>query len=135
MKISISVGIALLLAAGPTGAYPLDGFPKTGMMRLVAYRLAAASSGRPDFLTEGEMLPSDAITLGLRDHPGFSIPSPDPALSARVKEMLGGDARAYGVTLLDWSDPNRPRYASVNGGREQNPGNFEICWSCQKAKS
>jgi hypothetical protein len=124
MRIAPFAALATLLALAPSpaAAYPLDGFPQTGMLRLEAYRLAAAGSGRPSFLTEGEMLPSDAIRLGLVDHPNFAIPAPDPELSARLRELLGGDAASYGLTVLDWSDPARPRYAAVNGDRIQNPG-------------
>ena len=92
------------------------------MIRLEAYRLAAQGTARPSFLTEGEMLPSMAIRLALKDHGRFSIPDPDPELSARLKEIIGSDAKHYGVTVLDYTDPDRPRYASHNGGREQNPG-------------
>jgi len=118
--------LALLLSIAwggtPAGSYPLDGFADTGMIRLEAYRLAAQGTARPDFLTEGEMLPSMAITLSLKDEPGFEIPAPDPELSSRLKEIIGSDAPRYGVTVLDYTDPARPRYASHNGGREQNPG-------------
>ena len=103
-------------------AYPLDGFPSTGIKRLEAYRMAAQGARRPSFLTEGEMLTSDAIKLNLREHPGFAIPAADSELSARLKKMLGKDAPHYGVTVLDFSDPRRPRYAAINPERPQNPG-------------
>ena len=118
------LALVLCIAWGvaPAGSYPLDGYADTGMIRLEAFRLAAAGTARPPFLTEGEMLPSMAITLSLKDQPGFSIPEPDPQLSAQLKDIIGGDARYYGVTVLDYTDPSRPRYASHNGEREQNPG-------------
>jgi hypothetical protein len=126
MRRTIPVLLALFLCVAwggaPAGSYPLDAYPETGMIRLEAYRLAAQGTARPDFLTEGEMLPSMAITLSLADTPGFTIPSPDPELSGRLKDIIGGDARHYGVTVLDYTDPRRPRYASHNGDREQNPG-------------
>ena len=123
-KIAGVLVLALVAAWGvaPAGSYPLDGYAETGMIRLEAYRLAAQGTARPSFLTEGEMLPSMSIRLALRDHPRFSIPEPDPELSARLKDIIGGDARYYGVTVLDYTDPDNPRYATHNGGRQQNPG-------------
>jgi len=112
----------LLLPAPIVLSYPLDGFPSTGIIRLEAYRLASQGKRRPSFLTEGEMLPSAAISLGLLDNPGFKVPAPDPEISAKLREMLGADAGAYGVTLLDWSDPKRPIYAAHQPDYVQNPG-------------
>ena len=112
----------LVLPAPIVLSYPLDGFPSTGIIRLEAYRLASQGKRRPSFLTEGEMLPSAAISLGLLDNPGFKVPAPDPEISAKLREMLGADAGAYGVTLLDWSDPKRPIYAAHQPDYVQNPG-------------
>ena len=126
MKRNIGAGLALTLVvglvAGLAQGYPLDGFPWTGIVRLEAFRLASAGTGRPSFLTEGEMQPSDWIRLGLVDQSGFSIPAADPALSRQIKELIGSDARSYGVAVLDWTDPAQPRYAAVNTDRPQNPG-------------
>lgn len=120
---SIPLALAASLAlAAPALAYPLDGYPWTLIKRLEAYRLAAQGSRVPSFLTEGEMLPGDAVRLNLAGYPDFRIPAQDPALSARILEMLGGDAGGYGIALLDYSDPRRPLYAAHNPDRPQNPG-------------
>ncbi len=119
---ALALVVAVAWGSAPARSYPLDAYAETNMIRLEAYRLAAQGSARPSFLTEGEMLPSMAIQLSLNDHPSFSIPAPDPELSSRLKDIIGSDAPHYGVTILDYSDPERPRYASHNGGREQNPG-------------
>jgi hypothetical protein len=122
MKTPLALAAALGLVAPAASAYPLDGFPWTGIKRLEAYRLAAQGSRRPSFLTEGEMLPSISVRLNLVDEPGFTVPPPDSGLSAQLLEMLGRDAPGYGIALLDYSDPARPRYASYNPDRPQNPG-------------
>jgi len=123
MRLALPALLALPLAlAEPAAGYPLDGYPLTGVIRLEAYRLAGQGSKRPDFLSEGEMLPSDAIELALAKRSGFSIPPPDPELSGQLAEIIGSDAPSYGVAVLDWSDPVRPRYAAHNPDREQNPG-------------
>ncbi|MBW2267553.1 MAG: serine hydrolase [Deltaproteobacteria bacterium] len=121
MQRTLALTLVLLLVAGPAFAYPLDGYPTTGIKRLEAYRLAATSSGRPDFLTEGEMLPSELVKLGLTGR-NFRIPAADPELSSHVKALIGTDASRYSVAVLDWTDPERPRYAAVNPNQAQNPG-------------
>lgn len=121
MTRALALALTVALAAVGAHAYPLDGYPATGITRLEAYRLSATSSGRPDFLTEGEMLPGDRVTLGLTGRK-VALPAPDPELSARIRSMLGSDAPGYGVALLDWTDPDRLRYAAVNDERAQNPG-------------
>jgi hypothetical protein len=120
--LSLCLATAIALASPLALAYPLDGYPTTGIKRLEAYRMAAQGARRPSFLTAGEMLPSAAIGLRLVDEADFGIPAPDPDLSARIKEMLGRDAPYYGIAVLDYSEPSRPRYAAHNSERPQNPG-------------
>jgi hypothetical protein len=112
----------LLASASAALAYPLDGYPWTRIKRLEAYRLAAQGSRVPSFLTEGEMQPGDFVQLNLANQPGFAVPAEDQALSDRITEMLGKDQRGYGIAVLDYSDPSRPRYAEHNSDRPQNPG-------------
>jgi hypothetical protein len=114
--------LAVLVSGGPLFAYPLDGYPQTGIIRLEAYRLAAQGTRRPDFLSDGELLPSDWIELRLARRGDFTVPAPDPELSRHISEMLGADASSYGVTVLDYSDPAHPRYAAVNPEYPQQPG-------------
>lgn len=108
--------------ASPAGAYPLDGYADTGIIRLVAYRLAAQGVQRPSFLVNGALLPSDAVQLSLEDQPAFELPAADTELSRQIRELLGGDASAYGLTVLDITDPTQPRYAAHNPWQAQLPG-------------
>ena len=114
--------LLLLAAAGVAQAYPLDGSEATGIARLEAYRLAQENKVKGPRLPKGALLPSAGIQLRLADRPDFEIPPADPALSAKLRALLGGDAPRYGVVLLDVSDPAHPRYAEHNPDVEQNPG-------------
>ena len=38
------------------------------------------------------------------------------------RALLGSDASAYGIAVLDVSDPSRPRYAELNGNQAMNAG-------------
>jgi hypothetical protein len=114
--------LGLLAAAGAAQAYPLDGAESTGITRLEAYRLAQENKVKGPKLAKGALLPSAGIQLRLADRPDFELPPADPALSAKLRALLGGDAPQYGVVLLDLSDPAHPRYAEHNADVAQNPG-------------
>lgn len=119
----VALALLMLIAAAPGGAqaYPLDGSEATGILRLEAYRLRQEGKLPGGKLPKGALLPSAEIRLRLLDRPDFEIPPADPALSAKLRALLGGDAR-YGVALLDLSDPAHPRYAEHNPDVAQNPG-------------
>jgi hypothetical protein len=114
--------LTLMLAAQAARAYPIDGFEATGIARLEAYRLVQEGKVQGRKLPKGALLPSAAIQLRLADRPDFEIPPADPALSAKLRALLGGDAPRYGVVLLDVSDPAQPRLAEHNPDVAQNPG-------------
>jgi hypothetical protein len=112
----------VLLVPVEVRAYPLDGFEYTGITRLIAYDRA-----REPLLAHGTLVPGSLWTmkelgLGLEDRPDFSIPDPDPALVAAIREVLGTDAAHYGIALLDISDPARPAYAAIRADAPQQPG-------------
>ncbi len=118
-----ALALLLLLVAGRAAhAYPLDAAEATGITRLEAYRLAQQGQVRGQRLPKGALLPSDAIQLRLADRPDFQIPPADPALSVKLRGLLGADAPRYGVVLLDLSDPAHPRFAEHNPDTAQNPG-------------
>ena len=121
MKPTIAIAVAMLVAGGAR-AYPLDAYEETGIARLEAYDLAREPLVERGDLKPGSLRNMDAVRLRLIDQPNFSLPAPDPELSKQIKGLLGADAASYGVTVLDISDPAKPRYVEVNGNRIQNPG-------------
>jgi hypothetical protein len=70
----------------------------------------------------GELLPLSMVHLRMLDHPNFELPPVDPTLTARIKRLIGPDVGRYGISLLDLSDIDHPRYAEYNGHQKQNPG-------------
>jgi len=114
---------ALLIPIAPVAfAYPLDGYEHTGIYRLEAQRLVQTGKAKGKKRPPGELLPMKDVQLRLLNHRNLELPPPDPKLTAAVKRLLGPDADRYGVSLLDLSDLNAPRYAEVNGLQRQNPG-------------
>jgi hypothetical protein len=121
VKPTAAIAIALLAAAG-ANAYPLDGYPTTGIARLEAFDLARESLLARGDLKPGSLRRTDEVRLRLTDRPDFRLPPSDPDLSQRLRDLLGADAPAYGIAVLDLSDPAQPRYVELNGSRIQNPG-------------
>ena len=104
------------------GAYPLDGYEKTGIGRVEAQRLVQIGEKPGKKRPSGELLPLEMVDLRLLEHREMELPEPDPKLTARLKKLLGPEADRYGMTLLDLSDLENPRYAEWNGHQRQNPG-------------
>jgi len=127
---SFAARLALIAAVGwvPTswpmlaGAYPLDGYAKTGVGRLEAQRLIQIGEQPGNKRPSGELLPLSMVDLRLLGQRELELPASDPQLTARLKQLLGPDADRYGMALLDLSDLEHPRYAEWNGHQRQNPG-------------
>lgn len=118
----IAALVASALFAAPAFGYPLDGWEHTDISRLEAFDLAHTVLVERGTIRTGALKRMDEVRLGLVDHPEFEIPAADPGFSAEIRGLLGGDAGAYGIAVLDITDPDRPFYAEVNGTTEQNPG-------------
>src|SRR4030042_1729624 len=121
----LAMGILLLSlsdSAAGAWAYPLDGYPVTGIPRLEGYRLAQEGTVRGPRQPRGAMLPLDHGDLRLSQGQDFILPAPDPAFVAALKSYLGEEADRYGVAVLDLSDMERPRYGELHGDYRANPG-------------
>lgn len=110
-----------VLVPSIAGAYPLDGYEDTGIVRLEAYRLAQKNS-EGKVLPRGAMLASESVRLSLLDSRDFELPEPDPALTDRLRDVLGEDAGSFGVAVLDLTDLEHPVYAEHQGDLRMNPG-------------
>ena len=118
----VTLALAFALCAAGAAAYPLDAYEETQIKRLEAYRLAQKGMIEHGIIPPGTTLKTDQMRLRLAGHPNFAIPAPDPDFTAQLKQLLGADARGYGIALLDLTDPSNPRLAAVNPDRPQNPG-------------
>jgi hypothetical protein len=117
-------GICLAAFSLAAGAYPLDGYEETGIRRVEGARLANEGLAEGGFQPPGAQLPTAAVDLRLRGHPDLELPTPDAALSARVRELLGEDEGSYGIAVLDLTDPAQPVYAEHRGDYRQNVGSI-----------
>jgi hypothetical protein len=112
----------LLLAPLVAAAWPLDGYPDTGIRRVEGSRLANDGKLRDVTQPAGALLPTAAVDLRLLGHRTLELPAPDPDFTASIVRMLGAEADRYGIAVLDLTDPARPRYAEHHGDYQQNVG-------------
>jgi len=118
-----ALACAVALALPTLGrAYPLDGYPETGIRRLEASRLAQEGVIKDHQLPPGALLASDQVDLRLLDAPDLELPPADPAFSEQITRLLGSNADRYGIAVLDLSEPEKPRYAEHRGDYQQNVG-------------
>jgi hypothetical protein len=112
---------AAALAAGTAAAYPLDGYEETGIRRLEGNRLANEGVVKDVKQPPGALLPLKTVDLRLLGKT-FDLPPPDPDFTREITRILTGSMDAYGLAVLDLSDPEHPRYAEHRGDHKQNVG-------------
>lgn len=122
MKRALLLAVPAVLAAASAPGYPLDGYVPTGIRRLLGLSLAQQGLVRDSRLPPGALLGLADVDLRLLDRRDFDVPAPDPELTKRLVDMLGGEAESYSLALLDLTDPQRVRYAEYRGGHRQNVG-------------
>jgi Beta-lactamase enzyme family len=109
------------LSVGPALAYPLDGYQETGIRRLEGLRLANEGVVKDVKQPPGAMLGLKDVDLRLLGQT-FDLPAPDPVFTRQVSGILTGGMDAYGLAVLDLTDPSKPRYAEHRGDHKQNVG-------------
>lgn len=119
---SILAGTLLLAWSSAIQAYPLDGYPETGIRRVEGARLAHIGEAKGGFQPPGALLSTEQVDIRLLDYPDLELPEPDPEFTSQVAALLGEHADRYGVAVLDLSDPDAPRYAEHRGDYRQNVG-------------
>ena len=109
---AVLAGLILSGGFSGLGAYPIDGYNYTGIARLDFYDLAQQGvvSGRQ--LSEGAKLSLEQIRIRGADI-DIDTATADAAMNKAVKGFLGNQASAYGVALVDLSDPENPTYACL----------------------
>lgn len=116
--------VAAILALGTSlgEAYPLDGYPYTGIRRLDFYNLAQQG------IVSGRQLPAGAkYPLNLIQPRHVALESldalqTDEEYDRKIRSYLGADKERYGIVVLDLSDPANPIYAEHNASYKSNVG-------------
>jgi hypothetical protein len=116
--------VLLLASAGIARvcAYPLDGYAETGIRRVEGARLANEGVIHGSKQPAGALLSTAQVNLRLLHYKDLELPTPDPAFTREILNLLGSNAGSYGVAVLDLTDPAHPRYAEHRGDHRQNVG-------------
>ncbi|MCB0335601.1 MAG: serine hydrolase, partial [Bdellovibrionales bacterium] len=113
--------LVLLFLVVTTGqsaeAFPLDAYDETKIDRLEGYYHSLKTPEGKEAFDPGQLLVSREVQLRAFNGPHV-IPAPDPALTNALKAALAPHLNAYGVAVLDLSNPARPAYAEINATRQ-----------------
>ncbi len=118
---SLLIVLVLLVSAMLAFGYPLDGYEETGIRRVEGARLANEGLAIGGFQPAGAMLTTQQVDLRLLNE-DMALPPADSAFTARITALLGEHAGDYGITVLDLTDLENPRYAEHRGDYRQNVG-------------
>jgi hypothetical protein len=113
--------LALFVPTSPVPGYPLDGYTETGIRRVEGARLAHEGLVDGGSQPPGALLTTQQVDLRLVNR-NIVLPPADPEFTARIRTLLGEQADRYGITVLDLTDLDNPRYADHRGDHRQNVG-------------
>ena len=117
-----AIPLMLLGVVTVVQAYPIDGYPYTGIRRLEFYRLAALGEVQGRKLPPGALLSMREVQLRGTGLPKSPIFTSDSEMAVAIRAMLGTEAERYAVALLDMSDPDNLVYAEHNAAIKVNVG-------------
>ncbi len=104
-------------------AYPVDGYPYTGIRRLELYRLALLGELKGPRHAPGQHLPIEAAIPRWKSGNAGSLPPEDAKFSEALTRLLDEEAKPlYSMLVLDLSNPQQPRLGQHNGDLETNVG-------------
>ncbi|MBC2838552.1 serine hydrolase [Robiginitalea sp. SC105] len=116
----------LLLLCTTAGFYPIDGYERTGIQRLLRLERTLEQEGAAKLgLPAGAMRSWKDISLTLSGRAGDSTAAfmaPTPEFQKKFDNLFRGLERSYSIAILDISDPNNPRYAARNETAGYQPG-------------
>ncbi len=121
------VAVSCLVATAASAGYPLDGYEKTGIRRLLLYQLIQDGKAGGNFRLEpGALLGDASIRLRLKGHnDGYDLSAStevDPALQKGLLQIVSGLDPSYRVAIVDITDPAKPRYAALRPDQGYIPG-------------
>ncbi len=116
------VTVILTLVVNLCDAYPIVGYPYTGIRRLDYYNLVQQGIVEGRQLPAGAKYPMERILPRLEAFQGLSIGETDAEYEQKIVGFLGEETELYGVAVLDISDPDNPIYSEHNANYKSNVG-------------
>lgn len=120
-RVLLLICLQIAVAAAPVNAYPIDGYEESGIRRLEHARRVEAGDIAGSRLPDGATHALESIDIRLVGK-ALELPRADAELGAALTAMLADQSPAYGIALLDLTDPNAPVYAQHRDDARQNVG-------------
>lgn len=112
------------LAAASLLLYPVDGYERTGIRRLLQVR-RLIEEGSPRAPVAGARLGIADVRLRLAGRPVDPLASVDPELQRSLARLFADRDPSYAVALVDLGTPeSAPRYAALRPDRSFQPGSL-----------
>ena len=105
--------------------YPIDGYEKTGIRRLLRLQLIQEGKIVDKKAVAGALKTSKEIKLNLTDKRGDSlatIPAPDPKLQKSISALFPNLDESYSMTVLNITPGKKFSYAEIKPNRVYMPG-------------
>ncbi len=103
-------------------AYPIDGFARTGIRRLLRVQKMELDAPGKSGLPTGALLISDSIRLSLLDHNVQDFPETDAAFQKKINSLFPNLDDSYSIAIIDITNIEDIRYAERKGSRAYQPG-------------
>lgn len=103
-------------------AYPIDGFLRTGIKRLLRLERIISGEIKDKPLVKGALLPSDSIRLNLSIHNYNVFPEIDAELQKEINRLFPNLDESYSIAIMNYSDPDKITYAERQATRGFQPG-------------
>ncbi|MDF1699236.1 MAG: serine hydrolase [Saprospiraceae bacterium] len=103
-------------------AYPIDGFLRTGIKRLLRLERIFKGEIKDKPLVKGAMLPSDSIRLNLSKHNFYAFPKIDQDLQKEINRLFPNLDESYSIAIMNYSDSENIQYAERQATRGFQPG-------------
>lgn len=103
-------------------AYPIDGFQKTGIRRLLRIERIQNGLIKDKLPVAGALLPSDSIKLNLYGHNVNDFPAADAELKKRIDKLFPHLDESYSIALLEMSNMDSLVYVERKANRQFQPG-------------
>lgn len=123
-KIILATGLLLFLLSD-SFHYPIDGYEKTGIERLLWLQRVMNGETSAEKPPEGAQKSINDIKLNLLNERGNALetlPAPDPDLQKSLNALFPNLDESYSITLLDITPGREIRYAKREEGRGYQPG-------------
>jgi len=119
----LCIGLVLLLVAAGQNLYPIDGYDRTGIRRLLYLERVQKGEIQGTLPPEGARKSVDEIELHLPDADTLEAPPPpDEELQGRVRRLFADRDDSYGVAVFDITPGAPLRYAELRPTNRYQPG-------------